>query len=99
MQSKQYPVAILLIVFALASTFYLNTLISPAAPSGATALVDQLSAERYLNHVTYLASDDLKGRGNGTPELEKAADYIANRFQAWGLQPAGDNDTYFQKFD
>jgi hypothetical protein len=57
-----------------------------------------LSAERYFKHVSFLASDDLKGRGDGTPELERAADYIASQFRMFGLKPAGENDTFFQKF-
>jgi aminopeptidase YwaD len=54
--------------------------------------------DSYLQHVKYLASDELKGRGNGTPELERAAEYIAQQFQTAGLQPAGDNGTFFQSF-
>jgi hypothetical protein len=54
--------------------------------------------DAYLRHVKFLASDALLGRGNGTPELDKAADYIAAEFKVAGLQPAGDNGTYFQKF-
>jgi len=46
--------------------------------------------------VTYLASDALKGRGNGTPELDMAADYIAERLSKRDLKPAGENGTYFQ---
>lgn len=52
----------------------------------------------YLQHVKFLASDELKGRGNGTPELNKAAEYIAREFKAAGIQPAGDDGGYFQKF-
>jgi hypothetical protein len=58
-----------------------------------------LSAQRYQQHVSFLASDQLKGRGNGSPELERAAEYIATQFRSFGLQPAGDGGTYFQKFD
>ncbi len=54
--------------------------------------------DSYLRHVKYLASDDLKGRGNGTPELDKAAEYIAAHFSASGVAPAGDEGTYYQKF-
>src|SRR5262245_7643377 len=35
------------------------------------------SADRFMRHVTFLASEGLRGRGNGTSELERAADYIA----------------------
>jgi aminopeptidase YwaD len=99
MQTKHYPIAILLLLAGVASSIYLNTLIAPAAPVEAKALLGSISADRYLTHVAYLASDDLKGRGNGTPELEKAADYIASQFRVWGLKPAGENDSYFQNFD
>src|SRR4030095_2304885 len=61
--------------------------------------VEELSVERYSQHVSFLASDNLKGRGNGTAELNKAADYIESQFRSYKLQPAGDNGTYFQKFE
>lgn len=87
MKLKQYLPAILLC--------FLLTL----SASSATVPLNELSAERYLQHVSFLASADLKGRGNGTRELDRAADYIADQFRAYGLQPAGDNGTYFQKFE
>jgi hypothetical protein len=57
-----------------------------------------LSATEYFKHVSFLASDDLKGRGNGTPELQRASEYIANQFRTLGLKPAGDKGTYFENF-
>src|SRR5205809_2127905 len=53
----------------------------------------------YLEHIKYLASDELEGRGDGAPGLEKAADYIAASFRAAGLEPIGDNGTFFQRFE
>ena len=41
----------------------------------------------YLAHIQYLASPELKGRATGSPELEKAADYIAGQFRSFGLRP------------
>jgi hypothetical protein len=61
--------------------------------------VSELSADRYSQHVTLLASEEMKGRGNGTPELERAAEYIAREFRAYGLKPAGDGNSFFQKFE
>ncbi|HEX4998388.1 MAG TPA: M28 family peptidase [Terriglobia bacterium] len=58
-----------------------------------------LSAERYQQRVNYLASDELAGRASGSPELEKAADYIAAQFRDLGLKPGGDRGTYFQTFE
>jgi len=56
------------------------------------------SRERLLEHVSYLASDELGGRGLGTPGLATAADYIAARFKEIGLAPAGDAGGYMQTF-
>jgi hypothetical protein len=61
--------------------------------------IDELSSERYMKDVTFLARDEMKGRGAGTPELEIAADYIAEQFRLAGLKPAGENGTYFQPFE
>jgi hypothetical protein len=42
---------------------------------------------RYIEHVRYLASPDLKGRGTGDPGLEKAADYLTKQFRSMKLEP------------
>ena len=56
------------------------------------------SADNLMEHVKFLASEELKGRGLGTEELDKAAQYIAEQFKAAGLEPAGDDGTYFQNW-
>ena len=61
--------------------------------------ITEMSAARYMTDVTFLASDEMKGRGSGTPELEVAADYIAEQFRRAGLTPKGENGTYFQPFE
>ena len=54
--------------------------------------------QRFQAHIDYLASDDLEGRGVGSRGIELAADYISGQFAAVGLEPAGENGTYFQTF-
>ncbi|MGH9323681.1 MAG: M28 family peptidase [Vicinamibacteria bacterium] len=49
-------------------------------------------------HLRYLSSDELSGRGNGSSGLEEAALYIRKRFETLGLEPAGEGGTYFQTF-
>lgn len=44
----------------------------------------------------FLADDLLEGRGTGTRGYEIAAKYMASEFEGIGLQPAGENGTYFQ---
>jgi aminopeptidase YwaD len=61
---------------------------------GAAATIDP---GRYLDDIKFLASQDMKGRGTGTPELEKAAAYIAADFRSFGLQPI-DGKSYYQAF-
>ncbi len=56
------------------------------------------TSKEFLDPIKHLAGDKLKGRGDGTPELDDAADYIARRFKRYGLQPAGDNGSYLQRF-
>src|SRR6187551_1139162 len=56
-----------------------------------------LDTSRYLDHVKYLSSDELRGRGTGTPELEKAAKYLAGQYKAMGLEPAF-GKSYLQAF-
>jgi len=56
-------------------------------------------AEEFKRHLWFLASDELKGRGNDEPEIDKAADYIGDSFRRYGLLPGGDNQTYFHEFE
>jgi Zn-dependent M28 family amino/carboxypeptidase len=52
---------------------------------------------RLEAHVRFLASDLLRGREPGTDGYDIAAAYVASQFRQLGLQPAGDNDGYFQQ--
>ena len=61
--------------------------------------VELVSGNAALEHIRFLSSDALGGRGNGSEGLDKAADYIAARFEELGLRPAGDDAGYFQPFE
>jgi hypothetical protein len=63
------------------------------------AATPEIRAEAVLAHVKYLASDELRGRGNGTEGLERAAEYVAKQFAAAGLEPGGPGGTWFQPFE
>ncbi len=54
-------------------------------------------AQRYIRDVRTLAAPEMKGRGDGSPELERAAHYIADQFRAAGVEPLN-GDSYFQPF-
>lgn len=57
------------------------------------------TAEAYIEHVKYLASDELRGRRPGSDGMAKAEVYIANHFAKLGLKPMGDDDSFFQSFE
>ena len=59
-------------------------------------LAPVFSADRMMETVNYLASDELKGRGIGTPEIDDAANFIAKKFEEYGLLPGSDDGTYYQ---
>lgn len=53
----------------------------------------RISITELKHIINVLASDSLKGRGNGTPELRMAGDFINNYFLKLGLNPLpGYND-------
>lgn len=56
-------------------------------------------AQRIMEHVRTLSSDDFGGRAPGTPGNEKAAAYIESAFKAAGLQPAGRDGGYRMPFN
>jgi len=64
---------------------------------GMMLALHNVQAERIRADVKYLSSDALEGRGTGTKGGDLAADYIAKQFKEAGLEPAGDNGSYFQK--
>jgi len=63
--------------------------------SGAST-IPYVKPENIRAHLKFLASDLLEGRGTGQRGGDIAAEYIATQFAVDGLQPAGDNGTYFQ---
>jgi hypothetical protein len=69
-----------------------------AACSVLVAAPAAIVPDSLLEHIKYLSSDELKGRGNGSAELESAGEYIAQQFKAVGLEPGGSNEEWFQPF-
>jgi len=66
-----------------------------AVPSAGLSSIT--SAEMYA-HVAFLAADDMKGRDTPSPELLRAAHYIAEEFASYGLSPVGPNGGYLIPF-
>lgn len=59
-----------------------------------SALDDDTRA--WWQTTTELSSDAMEGRDTGSPGYARAAALVAERFKAAGLEPLGDNGTWFQ---
>ncbi len=57
-----------------------------------------ITSSEMKEHVKYLASDELEGRGAGSRGAQLAREYIATLFEEWGLRPMGEDGSYFQRF-
>jgi Zn-dependent M28 family amino/carboxypeptidase len=70
----------------------------PAAKAEAPApWANDPAARRIEADVRKLADDAMEGRETGTRGYTMASDYVAKRFGEIGLQPAGDDGTFFQR--
>lgn len=74
-----------------------NSLASAHLPSPAIAGLEKIDPEHIRAHVRFLSHDLLEGRGTGQRGGDIAAEYMATQFWLYGLNPAGENGTFFQK--
>ena len=64
-----------------------------ATLSSAICLADSVSS--WLH---FLASDDMRGRANGSPEIEIAAQWLTEKFEYVGLQPVCEINGFVQAY-
>jgi hypothetical protein len=81
------------------STIRLTAAAAVLAIVTAAAATPAIDADRLLDHIKFLASDEMKGRADGSPEFERAGDYISSQFTDIGLKPGGVDGTWFQPFE
>jgi Zn-dependent M28 family amino/carboxypeptidase len=80
----------------IASLFALTAALSAQTPVATSAPATPISADRIKQDVRILSSDEFLGRGPGEPGDEKTVAYLADAFAKAGLEPAGENGTFFQ---
>lgn len=73
-------------------------LIFPAKADTQDVLSSEQIELRLKNSVTFLASDELQGRGLDGPGIDRAADYIADQFREIGLETKHYAGTPFHTF-
>lgn len=57
----------------------------------------RINESKIVDHISYLSSDALEGRGTASTSEKKVVDYIASQFKAMRLRPAGSR-SYFYDF-
>ncbi len=85
---KNRLIFLLLAVVLTASPLYSQT-------SGKTYT---MGAEELEQWIGYLASDRMKGRQNGSPEMAEAAEWIAMKFKEFGLVPVYPDGEFIQPY-
>jgi hypothetical protein len=68
---------------------------TPAAIGRAAATITASDVQRRIN---IIADDSMMGRDTPSAGLEMTATYIADQFKRFGLQPGGENGTWFQRY-
>ncbi|MEA2553486.1 MAG: hypothetical protein QOJ65_1662 [Fimbriimonadaceae bacterium] len=80
-----------------ASCLVIFSALAPATDKPAFGNVEAITGNRLLAHLQLIASDELEGRDTPSRGLNTAAKYIAAQLMLWGVKPAGDEGSYFQK--
>jgi len=95
--SRLWTVAAAAIAFGACTSPGPNT--SPPTPSAVVVSTStEFDAAKAKAHVDYLADAARGGRYSGSVGYRDAANYVADRFREIGLEPLGDNGTFFQHF-
>ena len=76
---------------------------APAAPTAAPAAAGIRAAETITAtdmhaRIAFLSSDAMRGRDTPSPGLDSAAAYLVREYRRMGLEPAGENGTFYQMY-
>ncbi len=86
-------------IFALVVSLSFWTFSCSQAQDSTSQIKTKVSQDDLELNIHFLASDELRGRATGTPEIDISATYIADWFGAYGVSTAPGYDSYFQEFD
>jgi hypothetical protein len=74
-----------------------RTAAGDAAASNGRGGVEEITAGQMRAYLTFVASDEMAGRSTPSRGLDLTAKYLASQLARWGVRPAGDGGTYFQR--
>jgi hypothetical protein len=67
------------------------------APAPTFGNVESITADQLKAYLGFIASDEMEGRDTPSKGLDITARFLAALMERWGVQPGGENGTYFQK--
>jgi hypothetical protein len=70
---------------------------SATVPATSRRMAEQITAAQLRDYLYFVASDEMEGRDTPSRGLDTVAKFLAMNLSRWGLKPAGDDGTYFQK--
>ncbi len=88
-----------LLVLFLMVTFVLSSAAQTVTKKGSPAMkaTTAISAEQLKDFLYFIADDAMQGRDTPSAGLDVAANFIAYNLKKWGVKPAGDSGSYFQR--
>jgi hypothetical protein len=91
------PTTLLLVALVLSACAGGGTTATDRAARTPESMLGAIDSVTVRTHLMTLAADSMEGRAPGTPGEERAVAYIADQMQRIGLEPAGENGTFFQQ--
>jgi hypothetical protein len=70
---------------------------APPLPKAELKAAEKITAATLSERLHFVASDAMQGRDTPSPGLDETAKFIADNLKRWGIKPAGDDGTYFQR--
>jgi hypothetical protein len=93
---KNLLALLLVFTFLLPSAAFAETPAVKITPAE-RQMAETITAEQLKDYLYFVASDEMEGRDTPSRGLDLTAKFIAMMLSRWGVKPAGDNGTYFQK--
>jgi hypothetical protein len=93
-----------LFAYLLTAIFFINGLVAVSGQAidrksfaRGQKQAETIQADWLRDYLSYVASDEMEGRDTPSRGLDLTAKFIALHLKQWGVKPAGDDGTYFQK--
>lgn len=83
-------------LFSLTALTLLLTSVACAQKTDLEITQETVDQQTIKDHIYYLASDEMRGRNTGSPEILRAADYLAEQLASYGAQQVPGADGWFQ---